>query len=355
MGVLLILKVLNSDNKNDWNNIVKSFTNWDVYYLFEYAHSFKCHGDGEPLLIDYQDDESHFCYVVMKRDIADDVNFKNILKRGLYYDFETPYGYGGPLCDSSITDKSQSEFIREISQYANENRIVEQFVRFHPILRNDTLMPIVFDMKYLHDTVYIDTSTEEAVFKNMSSKNRNMVRKAQKNGVSIIIKSVLEYNDFITMYEKTMLRKNAADYYFFEKKYFELQKHLRDNACFFYAVKDNMPVSGALMYYNHNYMHYHLSGTLPEYRKYGCNNLLLYEDALWAAKNEIKKFHLGGGITEDDSLFLFKIQFNKNGILPFVIGKTVFDKNSYDDLMKIRLEENPKFDINNKRMTQYRA
>ncbi len=335
--------------------MIKSFENWDIYYLQEYAATFQLHGDGIPLLIEYSDKDTRFCYVVMRSDVADSPKFRNILKSGEFYDFETPYGYGGPLCDSVIPENSQRDFLKEINLYAHQNNIVSQFVRFHPLLMNQEAAPLVFETRYLHDTIYIDTESPELILLNMDSKNRNMVRKAAKNGVTIERKSIAQYQDFIPIYVETMKKDDAEEYYFFGEDYFQAQQGLKDNACIFYAMLEGSPIAAAIMYYNDRFIHYHLAGTHTEYRKYAPSNLLLYETACWASKKGIKKFHLGGGITQDDNLFGFKKQFNKNGRLPFVIGRTIFNTKAYQELLRIRKNANDLFVIGNNRMIQYRA
>lgn len=335
--------------------MVKSFKNWDIYYLWEYAESFQLHGDGIPMLIEYSGDDSHFCYVVMRSDIADSPRFNGLINKGEYYDFETPYGYGGPLSDTEISEKSQREFLEEINAYAKVHGIVSQFVRFHPLLMNHEIAPLIFENRYLHDTIYIDTESPEIIIHNMDSKNRNMVRKAIKSGVTIERKSIDQYRDFLPIYHETMVKDDADEYYFFQEDYFKAQIELKDNACIFYAMFEGKPIAAAIMYYNNMFIHYHLAGTYTEYRKYAPSNLLLYETSCWASEQGIKKFHLGGGITQDDNLFGFKKQFNKNGRLPFVIGKTVFDEIKYQELLDIRKKDNPEFDVDNNRMIQYRA
>ncbi len=313
------------------------------------------HGDGEPFLLDYQDNSTHFCYVVMKSDIALFPKFFGKLEQGVLFDYETPYGYGGPLCEGSISESSQNAFVSEIKAYAAQNGIVSQFVRFHPLLSNEKLMPLAFETRYLRDTIFIDTESPELIMKNMDSKNRNMVRKAIKNGVTIERKPISDYSAFLSMYEETMQKDNADDYYIFKKDYFESQLALKNNACIFYAMKDNKPIAGAIMYYNDMYLHYHLAGTHTEYRKYSPSNLMLYEAACWASEKGIKQFHLGGGMNADDNLFGFKKQFNKNGRLPFVIGRTIFNQEKYDYLISLRKALDTEFDFNNNRMIQYRA
>ena len=291
----------------------------------------------------------------MMSDIAQDSKFKGILEENKFFDLETPYGYGGPLYDFTITEQSKLCFMKQMTAYAVETGIISQFVRFHPLLMNHETAKGIFETRYLHDTVYIDTRSEDTIVKNMDSKNRNMIRKAIKNGVQIIRKDISEYHDFLPIYKETMIKDKATDYYFFDEDYFKAQMNLKDNACFLYAVQEGKPIAGAIMYYNDKFMHYHLAGTHTVYRKFAPSNLLLYEAACWANKVGIEKFHLGGGMSQEDNLFGFKKQFNKNGRLPFVIGRTVFDENKYNELLQLRKKADDLFDVNNTRMIQYRA
>lgn len=313
------------------------------------------HGDGTPLLIEYKDDDMHICYVVMKSDICTCKSFGNLLRKGELFDFETPYGYGGPLIQGMVTEKSQKTFLEELKTYCLNNSIVSQFVRFHPLLHNHDKMLSVFETRYLRDTIYIDTKSSDEIMRNMDSKNRNMVRKALKSGVTIEEKPVEQYKEFIKMYDDTMRRDQADEYYTFREDYFIYQKTLKENARIFYAMMDGKAIAGSIIYYNDNYVHYHLSGSYEEYRKYAPSNLLLYEIANWASRKGIKAFHLGGGMSPDDSLFGFKKQFNKNGRLPYVVGRTIFDKESYDRLLCLRKDAEQSFDVMNNRMIQYRA
>lgn len=307
------------------------------------------------MLIDYIDDECHFCYVAMKSDIASFQKFHNSLDKGKYFDLETPYGYGGPLTDNEhISDNSQKLFLSELTEYCINVGIISQFVRFHPLLANHNLVPAAIETRYMRDTIFMDTSSPELIMSNMDSKNRNMVRKAQKNGVQIAKTSINDYLDFLSMYEETMARDNADEYYTFHKDYFNQQKALENNAIIFYASIEGKPIAGSIIYFNDRFAHYHLSGSRSEYRQYAPSNLLLYEVACWASEKGIKQFHLGGGMAPDDSLFGFKKQFNKNGRLPFVVGRTIFNHEQYNKLLSLRKESDPTFDTNNNRLIQYR-
>jgi len=312
------------------------------------------HGDGEPLLFEYSDRESHFVLVAMKSDIVNFPAFSGRLEKRKYFDMETPYGYGGPITDGQLTESSQKNAFYEIRDYCIANGIVSLFLRFHPILANQNVLSSVIENRYLRDTIYMDTQDPEMIMANMDSKNRNMVRKAIKNGVTIEIHPVADYDPFMAMYNETMKKDDATDYYYFDKAYFESQKSLEENSKIFYAVKDGQPIAGAIMYYNDRFMHYHLAGTHTDFRKFSPSNLLLYEAACWASRRGIEKLHLGGGIDPDDSLFGFKKQFNKNGRIPFFVGRMIFDEEKYRFLLEERKRLDSTFDMSNGRMIQYR-
>ena len=342
------------EDREGWNSIIDSFRNKDIYYLYDYVYSYCLHGDGEPLLIEYTDSEAHFCYPVMRSDISCCGKFGGRLEKGRYFDLETPYGYGGPLSDSTVSAASQRNFLLELTEYCRSEGIVSQFVRFHPLLRNELLLPEAIETRYMRDTIYIDTSSLEVIMSNMDSKNRNMIRKAEKNGVTAECRPLSEYHDFMSIYKETMDRNSASGYYYFREEYFEYQSRLENNGCIFYAMYEGTPIAAAMIFYNEKFMHYHLAGGLTKYRSLAAGNLLLYEAACFASEMGISRFHLGGGIEPEDSLFGFKKQFNKNGRLPFYIGRTVFDRESYDMLMGIRKALDPGFDTDNGRMIQYR-
>ena len=75
-----MLKVLAIKQSKKWDKIVKTFKDYDVYYLSGYVKAFQIHGDGEPLLFYYEDGNCRGINVVMKRDISFDIHFKGILR-----------------------------------------------------------------------------------------------------------------------------------------------------------------------------------------------------------------------------------------------------------------------------------
>ena len=107
-----MLSVITLDESNKWDSIVKSFSNYDVYYLSGYTKAFKSHGDGEPTLIYYHDEEIRAINVVMIRDIAEDKRFKDKIETYCLFDVTTPYGYGGFIIEG-IPNESNIKRLNE--------------------------------------------------------------------------------------------------------------------------------------------------------------------------------------------------------------------------------------------------
>jgi len=95
----MVLTVYTLEQSEQWDNIVRSFKHYDTYWLSGYVKTFQIHGDGDPLLFFYDSDGTRGINVVMKRDVAKDVRFSGKIETGKYFDFSTPYGYGGWLIE----------------------------------------------------------------------------------------------------------------------------------------------------------------------------------------------------------------------------------------------------------------
>lgn len=350
------MEIIRVEEKERWNRVIKEFDDWDIYYLNEYARTMQIHGDGEPNLIYHEKAGAKIAYVMMKNDIADMPVFSARLPKEKFFDWTTPYGYGGPLTKGRLSETWLCDFYEELQQFSQKNTIVSQFFRFHPLLQNQWIMENISEIAQEKKTVYVDTHDKEMMLKNMTPNNRNMVRKAKRNGIKIIYDQGERVEEFQKIYESTMRRNQAQEYYYFKKEYFEyLINEMRDHTIFFYAIYQGIPVSASIFFYNERYMHYHLSGTLEEYRGLAAANLLLSEAADWANEHGIRKLHLGGGVRAEDSLLAFKKHFNRNGLLDFYIGRNIFMPDAYHELVELRADIDAEFDRSKPFMIKYRG
>lgn len=342
-----MIRILTTFQANEWDDIVRSFANYDVYYLSGYVKAFEIHGDGEAQLLYYETEGLRAIYVYMKRRITERL-----------FDAVTPYGYGGVLFEGEKTTEMLENFREEFEQRMQEVHIVCNFVRYHPVLSNAIPMKGISKVIDLGKTVAMDLESPDVIWQNIHSKNRNMIRKAEKNGIEILHGKGMELMDqFMGMYNATMQKDDAEEYYYFKRPFYEsIDRDLYDNYEMFYAVYEGRPIAMAIMLFANGRLNYHLSGSDFEYRNLAPSNLLLYRAALWGCEQGMKTFHLGGGVgSGEDNLFKFKIAFNKNSDCQFSIGKQIFDHNQYHRLIELRHFFDPQFKENSGFFPLYRS
>ncbi len=330
------IKIYNVEQSIEWDNVVKSFSDYDVYYLSGYVKAFQINGDGEPILFYYEDENNRGINVIMRRDISDDERFSNIIAQNQYFDFVTPYGYGGWLIEGN---GSANKLFDTYAQWCRENNIVSEFVRYHPMLNNSNYSREHYEVVDLGKTIAIDLSSPELIWENFTSKNRNMIRKAIKSGVKVYHGQYPSiYQTFRQIYNTTMDANDASDYYFFSEEFYNsILNDLKNESCVFWAELDGKIIAASIFIAANGFLNYHLSGSLLEYRKYAPTNLLLYEAALWGNTNGYKSLHLGGGLgSHEDSLYEFKHSFNRNTTHQFSIGKKIFLADAYKKLVEVR-------------------
>ena len=343
-----MIKVYNIEQSQEWDKIVKSFFNYDVYYLSGYVKAFMIHGDGDPFLLYYDADGLRAIYVYIRRHTA----------LAETYDSVTPYGYGGVLFDGDTSEKNLRVFSMAYKTKMLEENIVDNFVRYHPVLGNSVQMRTISNVLDLGRTISMDLSSSEIVWENIHSKNRNMIRKAEKNGVVIKHGKGMDlFDKFMEIYNATMDKDNAEDYYYFKRPFYEsIHRDLNDNYEMFYAEYEGKIIAMSIMIFANGHLNYHLSGSNIDYRNLAPSNLLLYKAALWGCEQGMNTFHLGGGVgSGEDNLYKFKAAFNKNSDYQFSIGKEIFNQQKYDDLVVIRKETDPSFNIDSKYFPLYRA
>ena len=343
-----MIRFLKINEAEQWDAVVTSFAQHDVYYLSGYVKAFHIHGDGEPHLLYYTGNGLKAIYVFMKRQTA----------ISGYYDSVTPYGHGRVLFEGDTTGENLQAFWKDYLEKMREEGIVDNFVRYHPVLANAVPMKQISTVIDLGKTVAFDLSSSDVIWENIISKNRNMIRKAEKNGIEIRHGKGLElFDDFKRIYNATMDKDHAEEYYYFGDAFYEsIHNDLHDNYEMFYAVLDGQIIAMSIMLFANKQMHYHLSGSMMEYRHLAPSNLLLYKAALWGCEQGYKTFHLGGGVgSGEDNLYKFKAAFNRKSDYQFSIGKEVFDQQKYDELVAERASRDNGFDRESRFFPLYRA
>lgn len=326
--------ILNLTDSEKWNEYLQRLPIelQDIYYTPEYYRLYEELGDGRATCFVFYDGEDIALYPFL-------LNSVNTLGYNLdnqYYDIQGAYGYNG-IVSSSYKKNFISSFYSSFKDYILKNNIIAEFTRYHPIIQNDLFavnMNVVEDRK----TVFLDITKEyDYIWSHFySGINRNMIRKALKNHISISISNnINEYFLFYDIYKRTMQNIGADEYFYFSRNYFENFKTLLSNNHKLIVAKiDDKLICAMILMFHGKYAHYHLSGRLKEFSNTGVNNLILDEAIKIAQKEGCSVFHFGGGTTnlQNDSLLKFKSNFS-NDKRTFHIGKKIHNKNIYNEVV----------------------
>lgn len=352
-----MIDVLGLDKAQEWDKLVRRYPDHDVYYLSGYTRAFSRHGDGAPRLFHYKDGGNEAVCVLMVRDVAEDPRFRGRLAPGTVFDAVTPYGYGGFIFMREPDAPTLARLKDELRGALRGAGIISAFFRFHPLAANAEYSRPLMEVTDLGLTVAMDLSDEETIWANITSKNRNMIRKAQKSGITITHSDDRAlFEDFRRIYNATMERDGAEPYYYFAPSFYdEIAAGLPGHWQMFSAVKDGAPVAMSIMLGANSQMGYHLSGSLAECRSLAPTNLLLYEAALWGSRHGYRTLHLGGGVgSGQDNLYKFKAAFYRGAGHRFSIGRLITDPDAYRRLVQIRRAD-PAFDASSRYFPLYRA
>lgn len=333
--------------QKEWETIVDSFPEKDIYFTYDYMQPFQNNGDGEPILFYLESHLGKVMYPFLYRDIAESPNLKEKIPEKTYFDISTVYGYGGPIVEMHPAYDSvdaynalTEEFHYYFSHYCDQKGIVSQFDRFHPFLNTHEFFTNYCEVTLNKKTVSMDLQNVDDMTQNLTSGCRNKIRQAEKKGVTIVVDDDIQTLEvFIEMYTRTMKHNQATNYYFFNEHFFEDVKQVsREHMMIANAYYEGEIIASALILYFDGYLHHHFSGSMSEYRQLKPNNLLFYEIAKWGSQQGYELFHLGGGhAAENDSLFRFKKSFSKSEPKDFYIGKRIHNQEKYTYLSELTI------------------
>ncbi len=245
------------------------------------------------------------------------------------FDVQSAYGYGGPVsnCDDpGFLGRADEAYCG----YCSENAVAAEFVRLHPMAVS--WQPFGGDIFFDRDTVVLQLG-ETAPRAGYSTRARTAVRKAERQGLTIVECSVQEWiGYFAEFYRGSMQEIGAQPFYLFGNAYFDTVSGL-DGLRLFSVEQDGRWVSAGLFFYGGDTAEYHLSGTTPEGRRLGATNLLIDHAASVARQEGCRWLYLGGGTnaSADNPLFFFKKSFSQL-LRPFRIGTRVHRADLYSEL-----------------------
>ena len=285
----------------------------DIYFTPEYGTACEYSDNAIWELCKYKD----LIYVYLKRPIE----YEYIT----YYDLITPYGYSGYYYENEVTYK---EFIPLFRKNAKKRNYITEVLRQNPYLNINISDYDIITSKTIY-CINLNNLKANDYLKLTNKTNRRMINTSIKNNLEF---KILEYNDeninsFKEIYDITMNNLNSKKYFFFNENYYN-----NLNNCFIACIYfDKILCASCIIFKYNGLLHYHIGGSLLEYRKYGINNFLHYNVMKYGINNGHCLYVLGCGLKENDNLALFKKKLS-NKDFKYLIYKNILNQEIYDKL-----------------------
>lgn len=252
------------------------------------------------------------------------------------FDIISPYGYGGPLhWGIRDIDAASAQFWRMFDLWADENSVVSEFSRL--TLFTETMLPYQGTTRRRQTNYVRDLSVPaDDLGQKVAPKVRSNVRRALREGVTTVIDTEGEFvDDFVRIYTETMERRESADWYRFERPFFEgIHAALPGQFAYVYAQHEGRLVSVDLLLFGREDGYYFLGGT--EAAAFGVrpNDLVKMESMKWLQAQGRRRYVLGGGVTAEDSLERYKRGFALEGQYDYFTGERILSPGRYEELLE---------------------
>lgn len=298
----------------DVNNTLYGNFSEDIYFQKEYAQFY-----GEVFEFHYKEN-GNFLKVVAN---------KKAIENTPFFDLQSPYGYGG-IYSNSADEAFLTRALESLKQRALQEKIIAFFIRFHPFDKNLSFYEKKLDFFVKKRKIVLVPLYEslEQVRASYSPRIKTYVKKARKE-LEISRAEPSDARDFKRLYDETMQKNGAGEFYFFNEAYFKELFKLEQSLILKASYKDEI-LAYASFFLGKEFAYYHLSANKNQ--KNANAALLDFAFELCLSKN-IHFVLLGGGVKENDSLFYFKQKFSTLESF-FHIGGVVFDALNYKELCK---------------------
>ena len=324
-----MFNVISIDQKDQWNNIIRSMNRYDFYHLAEY-HCLE--NSGQPLLLYYSSSDISVAIPVILRPIDGTQ----------YNDLTSVYGYAGPLSNCENQDeKIVKDFQKELLHFFDNYKIVSVFTRLHPLLNNQKyILSGLGEVVDTNQTVGIDLNLPEWEQKKQYAHSvKNQINRLKRKNVLVKKVQTPEAIDlFIEIYRENMERVNASEMYFFPDEYFFRFMEELPSSLFLAYYRDEA-ISGSLFTTCNGIVQPHLSATLNDYLRWSPLKLVWDCIRIDAIEKKERWLHFGGGVSGvDDTLFQFKAQFSDLRFL-FKTWRYIHNEEIYAQLVSGKFPE----------------
>ncbi len=314
-------------NRDQWDETIALFEHLDVFYAKEYIDLYSEEQSGVPEAIYYEDRNLRIFYPFLKRKI-DYANQE-------YFDTVT-VGFGGPHIEGN--SNGVSHFYQLFSEYCQQNHIITETVRFHPLDKNNRFFTNHMNIDYIRLTAAVDLlPTMEEIRNSYRRDKRTKIRKTKDLNIEIVESSCPDHFEiFQNLYYETMNRTRATSNYYYSSRYF--QELLKETSLckprLLLAKLEDQIVSGVLLLIGKKYAHYQLGASTQEALRLGINVKLMDYMIQYAKEQGAQVLHLGPGMKENDSLYEYKSTLSNMVPFQYYIGKKIHNPFVYEQLIR---------------------
>jgi len=262
--------------------------------------------------------------------------------RSQYRDIINQYGYGGMICSDwtgtfSADSGRAKRFWEEFDDWAIQHNVVSCFVRFSPF----ACYVDDFSGKVECAGENVIRSLEKGIctiWSEFDHKVRTNIRRAERNGLVVEVDTRgSRMEDFKRIYYSTMERRHAQGQYFFPEEFFSaITEKLTGSYVFFHTLYGNQVVSTELVLLSRDHMYSFLGGTDGSFLKLYPNEIIKDAAIRWGIEHGKKTYVLGGGHNGQSGLLRYKKSFAQQGIIPYLVGKKIYNETVYKELCEMR-------------------
>jgi Acetyltransferase (GNAT) domain len=142
---------------------------------------------------------------------------------------------------------------------------------------------------------------------------------------------------FLDIYYGTLDRRRAARNYYFSRRFFEaLIEGIPGQFLFAHAFSGSRLVATELVLVSAKHLYSLLGGTRSDAFDSRPNDLLKHAVIEWGIEQRKAAYILGGGSSDADGIFRYKLSFAPRGTVPFKVGKRIHDNCASDRLVRRR-------------------
>lgn len=330
---LCIWDAQNSLDRQNWLALWNQWPDREVFAHPDYLNLYAT-DCAKPMCIAASDGETFVLFPFLLRALAPEPWCPEELRDCV--DITSPYGYGGPFCWGASGTEFPAAFWSAFDQWARSANVISEIVRF--TLFPETTLEYPGARRYVADNVVRSLAPESLMWNEFEHKVRKNVKRARSTQLKIQVDTTgARLDEFFSIYNSTMDRRNAVQNYYFRRDFFEqICSHLSAHTAWFHALVDDVVVSTELVLVSANRVYSFLGGTNAAWFHVRPNDLLKLEIMNWAFAAGKSAFVLGGGYGLEDGILRYKLSFAPSGKIPFCVGSRIFNTAAYEAMTESR-------------------